>query len=265
MLLLLLFTATAMTLLVGVLPAVATSSIEGVWSFNGGQIAIQPEGDGKFEGIVVVPTKFAECTHVVGEQIWTEITQQPDGSYWGLHQWFLGPCERNPARGPTAWRVLQEPNGASYLKVCFSHPGTSQPTIAANGTAAGDTYGCDDSALTAALPGSSGTAADHERLTLPSAKKCLSLRVFKIHLLDPRYDPLKTVTITLKGRKITTSRKGKYIVATIDLKGLPRAAFTVKIHATTILGHHLSASRTYHTCVKKIVTNSGRKKSGSKG
>jgi hypothetical protein len=56
-----------------------------------------------------------------------------------------------------------------------------------------------------------------------------------------------------------TARKGKYIVATINLKGLPKGAFTVKIHATTVLGHTLSTSRTYHTCIKKIKKSSKKK------
>ena len=246
--------------------AVAASSIEGVWSFNGGQIAIQESASlsGTFLGVVVSATRFAECTHEVGEQVWTNIAQQPDGSYWGLHQWFYEACQRNPTRGPTAWRVLEEANGAHYLRVCFSHPGTTQPTIASNGApkgpseyaAYGVTYGCYDSALIAPLPvaageASTGVASSIERLTLPSAKKCLSLRLFKIHLADPPYDPFKTVTVTLRGHRIRTTRKGKYVVATIDLQHLPKGAFTVNIHATTVLGHHLSARRTYHTCVKK--------------
>lgn len=67
-----------------------------------------------------------------------------------------------------------------------------------------------------------------------------------------RNTTLKTVSVTIRGHKIATVRKGKYVVATIDLKGLPKGAFTVKIRATTVLGHHLSANRTYHTCLKKI-------------
>jgi hypothetical protein len=266
----------------GASAAAGASSIEGVWSFNGGQIAVQPASGGTFTGTVVVATTFAECTHSVGEQIWTGMTLQPDGSYQGLHQWFFAPptCARNPTLGPTAWRVLSEANGSSYLRVCFSHPGTSQPTIAPDGTSSGATYSCANSALTAALPlapgspgsnpgpGSTpgrGVAGEVERLSLPSAKKCLSVRLFKIHLLDPKFDPLKTVTVTLKGHKIATSRKGKYIVATINLKGLPRRAFTIKIHATTVLGHHLSASRTYHTCIRKIVNKPSKKKPSKKG
>jgi hypothetical protein len=278
----LLIVITALALALGsVSVAAGASNIEGVWSFNGGQIAVQPASGGTFTGTVVVATTFAECPHPVGELIWSGMTLQPDGSYQGLHQWFLAPpdCKRNPTLGPTAWRVLSEPNGSSYLRVCFSHPGTSQPTIAPDGTANGATFGCVNSSLTAPLPGStgttgsgttpgtpgSGTAGLRERLTLPSSRKCLSVRLFKIHLLDPKFDPLKTVTVTLKRHKIATSRKGNYIVATINLRGLPRSAFTIKIHATTVLGHHLSASRTYHTCIRKIVRKPSKKKSGSKG
>ena len=107
---------------------------------------------------------------------------------------------------------------------------------------------------------SSGRSAYTEHLSLPSAKRCLSVRRFQIHLLNPKYDPFKTVSVTIKGRKIATARKGDYVVATIDLQGLPKGAFTVEIKATTVLGHHLSATRTYHTCVKKIKKSSKHSK-----
>lgn len=263
--------AATMLLGVGVTSASAASNIEGVWSFNGGQIAIHPASGGTFEGTVVVATKFAECTHPVGQEIWTKISLQPDGSYWGLHRWYFeNSCELNPTLGLAAWRVLEETGGSHYLRVCLSSPGsTSQPTIAANGSESGTTYGCVNSALTAPLPSASGGTADSkagskETLTVPSIKECLSLRFFKIHLLDPKYDPLKTVSVTIKGRKIATVRKGKYIVAAINLKGLPKGAFTVKITATTVLKHHLSASRTYHTCVKKANKPSTKRKSKKK-
>ena len=217
-----------------------------------------------FTGTVVVETKFAECTHPVGQPIWTEMALQPDGSYWGLHLWYESKstsCVENSERGHTAWRVLEGSGGSHFLRVCFSSPTPDgpQPHIASNGApnspseyaAYGVTYGCVNSALTAPLPSTSGTADSKERLSLPSAKKCLSLRLFQIHLPDPKYDPLKKVSVTIKGRKIATVRKGRYVVATINLKGLPKGAFTVVIHATTILGHHLSATRTFHTCIKK--------------
>jgi hypothetical protein len=258
--------------------ATSTTSIEGIWSFDNGQIAVVHASNGTFEGKVVAETKFAECGHPVGQEIWVGMTAQSDGSFWGLHQWYLGECQENPLRGPTAWRVLEKIDGSHYLRVCFSHPGTSQPTIAADGApkeaseyaAYHVTYGCTNSALTARLPvapgsGKSRVAGSIEHLTLRagSAKKCLSARLFKIHLADPKYDPLKKVTVTLRGHAIATSRKGNYVVATINLRGLPKSAFTIKVHATTVLGHHLSAERTYHTCIRKSKRSSKRR--GEKG
>jgi hypothetical protein len=257
-------------LTVGATAAAASSTIEGVWSFNGGQIAIQPEGNGKFEGVVVQPTTFAVCTHPAGQKIWKEITLQADGSYWGFHQWYkTNTCTENPVLGPTAWRVVEGSGGSHYLRVCLSYPGSGQPSIPPGSSGVGATYNCESSAFTAPVPvvaasespgspttlgtttGSSGVSAFQESLSLPSANKCLSVRLFKIHVQDPTYDPFRSISVTLKGHKIRTTHSGKYIVATINLQGLKRGAFTVKISATTVLGHHLSASRTYHTCAKK--------------
>jgi hypothetical protein len=155
--------------------------------------------------------------------------------------------------------VLSGANGSHTLRVCLSRPSdNSQPTIAANGAplgpseyaAYGVTYGCFESTLIGPLP-NSGVAGSKETITLPSNKLCLSQRLFKIHLQEPKPDPFKTVSITLKRRKIATVHKGNYVVATINLKGLHKGAFTIKVKVTTVLGNHLSDSRTYHTCVKK--------------
>jgi hypothetical protein len=241
----------ALALMVGVASASAASSIEGVWSFENGQIAITAQPNGTYQGTVVAETKFTECEHTVGERIWTDIVPQADGSYWGRHQWlFEGSCEANPELGPAAWRVKEEADGAKYLRLCLSTPGTTQPQIAPDGAESGVTYGCYDSSLTAPLPVApgSGVLGEREHLSLPSARRCLSGRVFQIHLSQPKYDPFKTVSVTIKGHKIATSRHGRYVVATIDLKGFRRGAFTVEVHVTTVLGRHLSGSRTYHTC-----------------
>jgi hypothetical protein len=254
--------------------ATASTGVEGVWSFNGGQIAVQHLSNGTYAGTVVAETKFAACTHPVGQKIWTGMTEQHDGSYWGLHQWYLANCKENPERGPTAWRVLQEPSGARYMRVCFSRPGTSQPTIAANRApkeeseyhAHGVTFGCYDSALIAPLPlapgrvGASRRSGAIERLSPPGTRKCLSVRLFKIRLRNPPYDPFKKVTITLNGHKIATSHSGNYVIATINLARMHSNMFTIKIHATTVLGHSLSAHRTYHRCAKKAKPRKRRKK-----
>ncbi len=253
-------------------PATASSAeggseIEGVWAFNGGAVDIVAIPGGKYEGIVTVQTQFASCAHKVEEHMWTDITQQPDGSYWGLHQWFHGApeCAKNTQLGPTAWRVMHEPNGSRYLRVCFSNPGSSQPTISADGTpkepsenaAHHVTYGCVNSELIAPLPvaqhaagSGSRSTANVERLTLPSAKQCLRPGALKIRLKEAKYDPFKKVTILFRGHRLATSRKGSYVVATLNLRGLKKSKFTVKVRATTLLGHKLHATRTYRICKK---------------
>jgi hypothetical protein len=286
--------ATAILIAIGIgvasAGAISTSSsgIEGVWEFRGGQIAIQETSPGTLTGTVVVPTKFAECVHPVPQKIWTEMKLQPDGSYWGLHQWYQGypACNLDSTLGKTAWRELEGTDGSHYLRVCLSAPSNNlQPTIAPDGApyepseyaAYHVTYGCFKSEFTAPLStpsggttgtgttgsgtgtgtgtgigiGKSGVAGSKVELKLPSNKQCLSLRLFKIHLPEPKYDPFQTVSVTLKGRKIATVHKGNYVVATIALKGLHKGAFTINVKVTTVLGQHLSDSRTYHTCVRK--------------
>lgn len=250
-----------MSLGVSVTHAEAASEIEGVWSFNGGNVAVQSQPGETFVGTVVAPTKFAQCPHPVGEQMWTNIRLQADRSYWGLHQWYFESCTPNPTPGPTAWRVLGTANGSHFLRVCFSAPGSSQPTIAPNGSSANVTYGCVDSALIAPLPTAASAAQVLKRsIALPRAGKCFSHRVFRIHLRDPKNDPLKEVVVRIGRRRIAVVRHAGVIVATINLKGLPKGTFTVRIRATTVLGHHLSNSRAYHTCVEKASHKKSKRK-----
>jgi hypothetical protein len=246
--------ATILLLTIGVATAAATSNIEGVWSFNGGQIAVQSAGNGKFEGIVVQPTRFAVCTHPIGQKIWKEMTPQADGSYWGFHQWYKSDegegCIENPVLGPAAWRILEAPNGSRSLRVCLSRPGTTQPTIPVGSEGIGATYGCQSSAMTAPLAGSA-VGSFKEVVSLPSSRQCVSGRKFIIHIRSATYDPFKSVVVTLLGRKVkVVHRSGEYI-ATISLKGLPRGVFTIRVKAITVRGNRLSGSRTYHTCVPK--------------
>ncbi len=240
---------TATILLLATGSASAASNIEGVWSFNGGQIAVQPNTSGQFVGIVVSPTTFATCTHPIGQTIWPQIVTQPDGSFEGSHQWYFeGPaCVLNPAPGLTAWRVVEEPNRSRYLRICLSAPGAGQPTIPTGSMGVGASYGCQNSALTAPLAASE-VGSFKQVVSLPSAKKCVSARKFAIHIRDTKYDPFKSVIVTLRGHKLKVVHRESLYIATVSLKGLPLGAFTVTIKATTVRGHVVSGRRKYHTC-----------------
>lgn len=243
-------------LMAGAASARADSPVEGVWSFNGGKVAIQAEGEA-LVGIVVAPTKFSQCTHPTGERMWTEMRRRPDGSYWGLHQWFFatGECIANPTLGPTAWRVMQAPEGERFLRACFSEPGSaSQPTIAPDGATAGATFGCVDSALVASLTAVS-SAQFGRYVALPSNRTCISRSKLRIRIRVPKNDPLKKIAVTLNGgqvhRRAKLRKRDKTVIAILDLRGLPAGPFTVKVRLTTVLGEHLAGGRTYVRCAKR--------------
>lgn len=245
--------AIAVSLFAATASASAAAPIVGVWSFSGGKVAIQAKADGTFTGTVVEQTQFAECPHPVGEEMWTGIRQQSDGSYWGSHQWFFtgSSCVANPELGPTAWRVLGNEK-SRFLRVCFSEPGSGQqPTIAADGTAANATYGCADSARISSLPKLSSTKLARYA-HLPGNKKCIGSKKLRAHLHDPPNDPFAKIKVTLKSgslkRKASLKRKGHNTTATLNLVGLPRTNFTVKVKADTVLGNHLSLQRKYRLC-----------------
>jgi hypothetical protein len=236
--------------------ALAAEPIEGVWSFNGGEVAVQAGSNGTLTGTVVEPTRFSNCTHPVGEQVWTEMRRRPDGSYWGLHQWYFdtSECLPNPTLGSTAWRVLQDSNGAKYLRVCFSEPGsTSQPTIAADGTTAGATFGCSDSALISSLPPALSAAEAARYIVLPPNGSCFSRRRLRVKLTSPVSDPFATAAVTLKSAAIRRRAKLSWtsgaVLATLRLRGLEAPTFKVTVQAETVLGHRLDAKRTYRRCV----------------
>jgi hypothetical protein len=251
------FVPCVIALCLGTASAQAHSEIERVWSFNGGAVDVVAQPNGTLAGIVTAPTKFASCVHPVGEQMWTEMRLQPDGSYWGLHHWFFEAptCVSNPTAGPTAWRVLQNPKGEAYLRVCFSEPGsTEQPTIASDGSSAHFTYGCANSAAIAQLPTAppkEGKGAPFEKaVVLPPTKACIQSRTLKIHLHDPKYDPLRRVIVWVDGHKAVDIHihSTKQLNGGITLRKLPPGAYKIKVTAITVLGHRLSGSHSYSGC-----------------
>jgi hypothetical protein len=236
--------------------AIGAADIEGVWSFSGGQVAVQAQSDGSFKGTVIRPTTFATCPHPTGEAMWIDVRAQPDGQYFGHHQWYSNSdCSPIPTRGNTAYRVLRKPDESVFLRVCFANPESPdlQPTIAPDGTSANTTSGCDDSDLLAPLP--TGTPKIDQIATLPPAsgkgkgkKKCMSRRSFTIRLKEPRGDALLSAVVFLNGKQIR-ARKGKRLTVPINLKGLPKGRYTVKIVAKTVLGRTITGKRKYRTCV----------------
>lgn len=80
------------------------------------------------------------------------------------------------------------------------------------------------------------------------ANRCKSRRDFKIHIQNVRR--LKIVSAVVYVNKHREQAvKGRALHAAINLRGLPKGRFTVRIVARTASGERLVGVRVYHTCV----------------
>ena len=230
--------------------------IEAVWSFSGGQIAVERDSSGtQFTGTVIRRTQLAECPHPVGEKMWTEVVRQPDGQYFGRHQYFRVSGCTPLSRPRVAMRVLTRPEGTAFLRICFSDPDQTpdvdeQPSIAPDGTESNTNDGCLDSDLVSPLPKAAPKLADIVKLP-PSPKGCASRRAFPIRLKEPLGDALKNAKITLGSKRLRVVRSGGRLRSVVDLRGLARGRYTLKIVAKTVRGRTISGTRKYRTCGKK--------------
>ncbi len=87
-------------------------------------------------------------------------------------------------------------------------------------------------------------------ITLPSARACVSRRSFRIHLHHPAGVTLASATVFVNGHRVRVV-KGRRLSASVDLKGLPKGRFSVKIAVVTTTGVKLSSTRRYRTCTPK--------------
>jgi len=87
-------------------------------------------------------------------------------------------------------------------------------------------------------------------ISAPSNRRCVSRRRFRIRLRETRGVRYRRVVVTVNGRRVAT-RRGRRVTAPVDLRGLPRGRFTVRISVTTVTGRTIRGSRRYRTCVPR--------------
>jgi hypothetical protein len=87
-------------------------------------------------------------------------------------------------------------------------------------------------------------------VTLPSARKCVSRRKFRIKLRTPKGTRITQATVSINGKKKKTF-KGKAIKPSVDLRGLPKGKITVKIDIRTADGRKVTLTRKYRTCAPR--------------
>ena len=129
---------------------------------------------------------------------------------------------------------------------------TSGPALTGGGDCSGQT-----AAL--GLPGGGVQASGTPR-------RCVSRRAFPIRLRAPKGQRLSRATIFVRGRRVSvTSRgrryrtlRGRLLRAAVNLRGLPKGTFTVRIEAVTRSGKRLVDLRRYRTCAVKRTTKPKR-------
>ena len=99
--------------------------------------------------------------------------------------------------------------------------------------------------LAAAAP-----SAVAKALGLP-ARACLSRRRFAIRVREPVGVRIASVRITVAGKRVTARRRNGRWTATVDLRGLKRGRYAVRIVARTASGKTLTGTRRYRTCGTK--------------
>jgi hypothetical protein len=85
---------------------------------------------------------------------------------------------------------------------------------------------------------------------LPSTKRCVSRRNFEIRIKKRRGRTYATANIFLNSKQVV-ARRGSRVTAPIDLRGLPKGRFTVRIVVVTVTGEVIAGTRKYRTCTKK--------------
>ena len=87
---------------------------------------------------------------------------------------------------------------------------------------------------------------------LPTTRRCASRRHFKIHIRERAGFTIARATVSLNGKRVRTFKRTSFRcrkhAAMVDLRGLPKGKFTVRIVVTATDGRVLRGSRTYRTC-----------------
>ena len=176
-------------------------------------------------------------------------------------QVYVGAPPENPINEPVKWlrnftQVALAPGQTTHVSLALTardisywntathqwtiqpgcHPvlvGASAQDIRLQGVTVGDSSAC-----TAEITSPSPPAAP-----LPAATTCASRRPFLIHLAQG----LRSATVYVDGRSVRVLH-GRRLHALVNLRGLPRGRFTVRVVARTRAGRRSVSFRRYRTC-----------------
>jgi hypothetical protein len=93
----------------------------------------------------------------------------------------------------------------------------------------------------------------------PPNKKCESRRSFTIHIRQIAGLVYKQISVYVNNHRVQVT-SGAHATAPVDLRGLPKGRYTVRIVVTTTSGQQITGTRSYHTCARKATHPKGKPK-----
>lgn len=95
-----------------------------------------------------------------------------------------------------------------------------------------------------------GRSASGAEKTFTTLSKCVSRRRFRIRIMQRRGKKYISAAVYVNKKRVAV-RKRRRLTALVNLRGLPKGKFLVKIVVKTADGHRLTAKRRYRTCSHK--------------
>jgi hypothetical protein len=85
-------------------------------------------------------------------------------------------------------------------------------------------------------------------ISAPPNTLCTSRRHFVVHVVQVPGRMYRRVNVRLNGHRVATTTTKRGVTAAVDLRGLPKGTYVLRIMLETIHGRKITRTRTYHTC-----------------
>jgi hypothetical protein len=211
-------------------------------------------GDARAEGVRVGPGGLDVLSLDGGALHRVTGLPAPAGEDAGFEEVALADLGSGPA-ADIAFLEQLDWDQPRRLRVALSGPaGTTPPPPPpppGGGTAGVEQGGTPPPTTPVALPPAPVAALKiGDVATLPSNRRCVSRRRFRITLKAPKGRPIAQAQVLVNGRPKAVVR-GRKLTAPVDLRGLPKGRFTVTIRLTLRDGTVVRGSRAFRTCAPK--------------
>jgi hypothetical protein len=223
------------------------AAIQAFFNAGGGILALSADanGDGNPLGFPETYYSFLPIP-LGGKAVTSPFRLTPEGQQLGFQDSIAGIGTSNDINCCPTHNSFQEPPPGSALKVVErdSSVPPAPETLIAEGKISGGT-----------ITNQSGKPTFGKVVKLPSNKKCVSRRRFRIKLRQPGGVQIQTALVFVNGQRVRTVKRKIFkklrTTARVDLRGLPKGTFFVRIVVLTTKGQTLKGTRKYKTCRKK--------------